>query len=196
LPSFILRKCSQALGEGHFPNFEREAPVYKLSRTATISNVTVTGDDNIITADAGGTPEEQLLVAMDLTRFFVDDLKKLAEPHPPIVFAFDHVEKAKPLTSTWLREALIPALQAVPHSRVVLASTDFPALDEVSWEPASATITLTGVSDANAWYSLIQLLGKSVPPQAATNPIVFLQGIIMATKGVPGTLMPIIQTFP
>jgi hypothetical protein len=195
-PALILHKCSEQLGESHFPNFQREALVYNRSRVAVIRDVEVKGNNNTVTADVGGTPEEQLLVAKELTKIFVADLKDMPAPDLPIIFAFDHVESTKLVISRWLLDGLIPELRSVPHSRVVLAAPDFPSLDEVPWEPSSTTITLTGINDVAAWLSLVGILKKRLPPEAGANPQVYLQGAIQLSKGVPGTLMPFIQAFP
>jgi hypothetical protein len=101
-----------------------------------------------------------MLVAFDLTKFFVDDLKNLSAPRPPIIFIFDHFDEAGSLIRSWLFEGLIPALRAVPQSRLVLAARQLPPTDDASWESASATVTLAGVQDAAAWRALVKLLAR------------------------------------
>jgi hypothetical protein len=195
-PSLILRKCANELGSDHFGSFLREAEVYQKARSVVIQNVTIEGSHNVVTGDAGETPREQMLGALDLTRFFIDDLKKFAAPRPPIVFIFDHFDQAGTVVGNWLVDGLIPALRAVPHSRLVLAARQLPRTDDVSWETAVETVTLAGVQDAAAWRALVKLLKRDFPPEGMADPDVFLKGAILVTKGVPGTLMPFIQTFP
>jgi hypothetical protein len=195
-PSLILRKCSDALGSNHFSNFETEVQVYKRSRNAVIQNVEVKGDHNVVNAAIGETLQDQLLVAMDLTKIFIADLKKLASLQQPIVFMFDHYDRASQLISGWLAESLIPALRDVPNSRLVLAGRETPPVDDVWWASATDIVTLTGVNDAKAWSALVKLLKKGFPVAAGADPDVFLQGAIQFSKGVPGALMPFIQTFP
>jgi hypothetical protein len=195
-PSFIMRKCSEAIGKENFPNFEHEAKVYNRSRVAVVQDVHIRGDNNVVTAEVGTTPQEQLLVALDLTNIFVEDLKKIAARDPPVIFVFDHVDSPGQLISDWLYDGLIPALRSVPHSRLVLAARQLPDFAGAFWTPASKTVTLTGVDDPTAWYSLAKLLKKSFPVQPGADPNVYLEGAIKLGKGVPGTLMPFIQAFP
>jgi len=195
-PSLILRRCADVLGSGYFRSFLDKAHVYNLSRSVVIQNVKIDGSHNVVTGDAGETLKEQVLVAMDLTEFFVADLKNLAVQRPPVIFVFDHFDEAGSLVRDWLVEGLIPALRAVPHSRLVLAGRELPRTGDTSWESELATVTLAGVQDATAWRALVKLLKKDFPAQGAADPDVFLEGAILATKGIPGTLMPIIQAFP
>lgn len=195
-PALILRKCSDELGNGNFPKFEQAAQVHDRTRVAIVRDVQIQGNYNTVKAEVGTTPEEQLMAAIELTKFFVGDLKAMAPPDPPIVFAFDHVESTTLLTRNWLFQSLIPALRSVPQSRVVLAATQFPALDDEVWEPASTVITLTGITEPAAWHSLVKLLKKNCPIAKDADPNVFLQGLIVATGGIPGSLMPFINKFP
>jgi hypothetical protein len=194
-PSLILRRCSDELGSQHFENFLDQVQVYSRSRSVVIQNVKIEGNNNRVTGDAGETLQEQILVAIDLTRVFVAELKRLAAQRP-IIFVFDHVDSAGSLISGWLFEGLIPALRDVPHSRLVLAGRQFPSVEDSSWAATSTSVTLSGVSDATAWSTLMKLLKKRFPSEAGADPNSFLQGAILISKGVPGTIMPFIQTFP
>jgi len=194
-PSLILRRCADELGGEHFTAFQQEAQVYNRSRSVVIQNVKIDGNQNVVTGDAGETLQEQVLVALDLTRIFVADLKKLA-PRAPVIFLFDHFDAAGKLIAGWLFEGLIPALRAVPHARLVLAGRQFPSIEDNAWASASANVTLDGVKDAAAWRTLVRLLKKEFPAEARTDPDVFLEGAIRLSNGIPGTLMTFIQAFP
>jgi hypothetical protein len=50
--------------------------------------------------------------------------------------------------------------------------------------------------DPTDWHTLMTVLKKNFPAEAGSNPTSFLSGIILATNGIPGTLMPFIQNFP
>jgi len=195
-PSLILRRCADELGSDNFAAFEREAKVYNRSRSVVIQNVNIAGSHNVVTGDAGETLQEQVLVAIDLTKIFAADLKNLPTPCSPIVFIFDHFDAAGALITGWLFEGFIPALRGLPHSRLVLAGRELPPIEDASWASVSATVTLTGVKDATAWRALVKLLEKEFPPEAGADPDAFLQGAIQLSRGIPGTLMPFIQNFP
>jgi hypothetical protein len=184
-PSLILRRCADELGSDSFSSLLREAQVYNRSRSVVIQNVKIDGSHNVVTGDAGETLQEQVLVAFDLTKIFVADLKNLATPHPPIIFIFDHFDEAGSLIKDWLFEGLIPALRAVPHSRLVLAGRQLPPADETPWASATATVTLAGVQDATAWSALVKLLKKIFPLRVQRTPMCFCKGPSCSAKVFP-----------
>jgi len=206
-PPVIVAKCVSIIGSKHFTGPDCAYAKYRLEemsspRSAEVSGNKITGNNINITATARGeTPREQLVNAMTLTNAFIEDLTRLPADFPPFVISIDGYDHTAPdqamiQIKQWLDGSLLPGLCAVPQARCVLAGRRLPDVATKAWSGDCAKRELKGVPDTREWLDLARIMKKGYPPKAKDDPARYLDNVVDALKGVPGSIMPVLQGWP
>lgn len=202
-PALILATSASRIGKSHMTRFAaHQRALQSRPISASASGNTVTGRNITLIATAvGETAEEKLYNAIEMTDHFVEDLVELPASFPPIVFAFDGYDHAKPdqamlLINQWLDQSFLPSLARASCSRLILAGRAVPNPSAKAWSAWSASIKLQGVRETNEWMEVVKKLKKRYPPIANGNPVRYLEIVIDTLQGIPGPIMTIVQSFP
>jgi len=195
-PKIILSSFAALLGKSKFAKFSARARQMGATGSAVIKDVEIVGDNNVVSATAPGeTAEDKLFAAMELTGEFVEDLKRLSYSRP-IILVLDGYDQNVASISSWLTRSLIPGIDPIAHARLIVAGRDLPALPP-KFASRCTTIRLQGVRKAADWLEVVELANRKCPlHEGGGDAASYLHGMIDATRGVPGTIMPLILGFP
>jgi hypothetical protein len=120
-----------------------------------------------------------------LTEAWLNDLQTLDRP---FLLVLDNYEEATQELSEWVSHHILPKVGQVPLLRILIANVAPPAV-EVSWQPWTKAMQLTGVLDPKAWIPVAQAMGRSPTLEQ-------LAGATKMANGNPGIMINLIQLLP
>jgi hypothetical protein len=111
-----------------------------------------------------------------------------------VVIAFDGFRPDMSGLNDWLSVMFIEEALKIPNFAVILCGHEIPerTIKERAGE-ASRTLKLQGVHDAHEWLQVAEELSIIVPGDTEREKLLFMKGILAATAGVPGAVLPIIK---
>jgi hypothetical protein len=191
-PVEILNEIGTVLGWQHFQRFD--AAVRELRRQpvqAIIRDVTVAGSYNKIEAIAQENEDDRLILAIQLTRSFLQDLGALPSKLRPLILAFDGYDPAMSLLDRWFDRSLMHGLCQIDHVRIIVCGREVPSITVKERTPAGRRIdvALSGVMDEAEWMSIVVALKRQLPGDAVAVQTGYLRGVIAAFRGAPGLIM-------
>ena len=203
-PQLVVARCVAAIGSERFTAYEAHWKLLMSTPIRTeVTHNTITGSHiSVVARPRPEQPQDQLISAMQLSNPFIADLKRLPADFPPFVLSFDGYNPVNPdqamvQMNQWLDESFLPGVWEVPQARVIVSGRLVPDAATKPWAGASAKCHLTGVSDVDEWLNVARILQKGFPPKAKDNPAQYLDTVVDALGGHPGTIMRmILQKWP
>jgi hypothetical protein len=198
-PIEILTEIVDRLGWKIFPRLDAIKHELEGRRPiqATVANVSITGSYNNVQAIAQESEDDRLLLAMRVTREFLEDLRGLPSENLPLILAFDGYDPDLSLIDRWFDRSLIPGLSDIPHVRSIVCGRKVPETTVKSRTPpgCGVEIILKGVKDPEEWFPIISAMRRRIPGDAVLEKRGYLRGLIAAHKGAPGLIMTEIALF-
>ena len=110
-PRSVMMMCAEQLNLQHFEAFRLETLGLPVAR-AVIQDVSVQGNNNVITAAASGGHEDQLALAAALTHSCAEGLRNAAAARGgPIIICLDGLRRDDWLCIDWLEVSFLGKLQ-------------------------------------------------------------------------------------
>ncbi|MGO7443623.1 hypothetical protein ACC668_02805 [Rhizobium ruizarguesonis] len=192
-PMIVLSLLSRNLGANYFPKLHAHIDEVGKRRQATISHVTVNGSNNVFNATTGETAEDRLLVATRATQHFFDELSVITRS-TRVLIAFDGFTPDMHALNDWLSLVFIEEAVKAPNLGVILCGHQIPEHGIKSRATHSQTIRLEGVREPSEWLHVAMQLAAKLPGDDEGDQLHYLQGLIDATGGAPGAIVPILKS--